>query len=69
VIPDGLQPNVTGYLVYDANAPLPTPAILDEFVDYDDFNLVPADKGALYNDPAATYTLSIAMVNRNDGKN
>jgi iron transport multicopper oxidase len=68
-VPDSLQPNVTSYLVYDNNAPLPKAPILDEFTDYDDFDLVPYDKEAALPEPDYQVTLSIAMINRADGKN
>jgi iron transport multicopper oxidase len=42
---------------------------LDEFTDYDDFDLVPYDKQAALPDPDYSVTLSIAMINRDDGKN
>jgi hypothetical protein len=55
--------------VYNANAPLPDAAILDEFTDFDDFKLVPYVKEAALGEPDYTTTLTIAMINLNDGKN
>ncbi|SPQ20545.1 d799b6eb-bd37-4da1-9294-1a8cf6b4c133 [Thermothielavioides terrestris] len=42
-IPDGLNWNVTGWLVYDSAKPLPDPAVVyDAFEPFDDIGLVPA---------------------------
>ncbi|KAI9695423.1 MAG: hypothetical protein M1820_008608 [Bogoriella megaspora] len=42
-VPDTLNPNVTGWLMYSEQADKPVPAILDEFDPFDDFTLVPQD--------------------------
>jgi iron transport multicopper oxidase len=64
-----MQPNVTGYLVYNNKADYPDPQIVNEFDDFDDFTLVPGDGEALLPDPDVTVTLAIAMINLDDGKN
>jgi iron transport multicopper oxidase len=38
-----LHPNTTAWLVYDPTAPLPEPALLAGFVDFDDTELIPLD--------------------------
>lgn len=42
-VPSYVNPNVTGYLVYDAKKPLPPPPTLAAFNVIDDFTLVPQD--------------------------
>ncbi|GKT92719.1 LOW QUALITY PROTEIN: multicopper oxidase [Colletotrichum tofieldiae] len=46
---DGLNSNVTGWLVYDDKKPLPEPAAVDDFDPFDDFELVPFDKQEVYD--------------------
>ena len=46
-VPAYLNPNVTGYLVYDSNKPLPAAPVLSNFGTFDDFKLVPQDQQAL----------------------
>ncbi|KAI9809142.1 MAG: hypothetical protein M1825_002432 [Sarcosagium campestre] len=53
-VPETLNPNVTGWLVYDKKNPLPEPTLLDEFEPFDDFELVPADHEELYKNPDQT---------------
>ena len=43
-LPAYLNPNVTGYLVYNSAKALPKPLTVSNFTTYDDFNLVPQDK-------------------------
>lgn len=38
-----LRPNATAWLVYDCDALLPEPGLVQEFVDFDDTDLVPLD--------------------------
>jgi len=59
---------VTGWLVYDGTKPLPTPALVDSFNDYDDFDLVPYDKKPLLPEPDQRITLDIIMGVLGDGK-
>lgn len=68
-MPSTLNPNVTGWLQYDSKADLPTPAPLEEYNDFDDFNLVPYDRQAIYKDVTQTITLDMKMDNLGDGAN
>ena len=68
-IPDGLNPNVTSYLVYDSEAKLPEPALIDEFKPFDDMNLVPYDQQEILPDPDVTIRLDVVMDNLGDGAN
>ena len=68
-VPDGLNPNVTSYLVYDESAPLPTPKELTEFDPFDDMKLVPTDEELLYENPSMTVQLDVVMDNLGDGAN
>ncbi|KAI9690252.1 MAG: hypothetical protein M1822_009213 [Bathelium mastoideum] len=43
VVPPTLNPNVTGWLMYNEQAEKPTPALLDDLNPFDDFSLVPQD--------------------------
>lgn len=69
VIPEGLNQNVSSWLVYDDVAELPTPAIVDEFDPFDDFTLVPVDGEELYENPDYSFNLDVAMNNLGDGAN
>lgn len=66
-IPDGLNPNVTSYLVYDEAKPLPTPKEIDAFEPFDDMKLVPTDGEELYEDPDLVVQLDVVMDNLGDG--
>jgi iron transport multicopper oxidase len=68
-IPDGLNPNVTGWLVYDSTKDKPAPKELDAFEPFDDFNLVPVDKEKLFDRVDHSITLDLKMDNLNDGAN
>ena len=57
--PSYLQPNVTGYLIYDNSKPLPAPPTLNDFNIIDDFNLVPLDRQPLLGNPDQTITLDL----------
>ena len=60
-IPDTLNVNVTGWLLYNGNdQDLPPATILDEFDPFDDFTLVPHDKEPLL--PDADYTIPMTML-------
>lgn len=67
-VPDHLNWNVTGWLVYNDTEPLPPPAMLDEFNDYDDFTLVPYDRMPLLPEPNQQIVLSVIMGNLGNGK-
>ncbi|KAK5054017.1 hypothetical protein LTR84_001979 [Exophiala bonariae] len=68
-IPDGLNPNVTSYLVYDASLPMPEPSEIEEFDPFDDMELVPTDGEELYTDPSLIVQLDVLMDNLGDGAN
>ncbi|KAH7406841.1 iron transport multicopper oxidase-like protein FET3 [Phaeosphaeria sp. MPI-PUGE-AT-0046c] len=69
VIPGGLNPNVTGWLVYDESKPKPSPKEVGAFEPFDDFSLVPYDKESLLDRVDRTVTLDVKMDNLNDGAN
>jgi iron transport multicopper oxidase len=65
-----LNPNVTGWLVYDDSKPKPEAKAIDSFdAQFDDFALVPYDKEALYSNVDQSITLDMKMDNLNDGAN
>lgn len=68
-VPDTLNWNVTGWLVYDESASLPQASNVSSFAPYDDFDLVPTDQ--MERLPAADYTvtLDLSMNNLGDGAN
>ena len=68
-IPDGLNPNVTGWLVYDEAKSLPEPAPVAEFDPFDDFTLVPHDGLELYDKVDYSFELNFKMDNLGDGAN
>jgi len=68
-IPDDLNWNVTGWLVYDKAATLPAAAEVEEFDPFDDFALVPLDGQELFETADYTITLDLSMINLNDGAN
>lgn len=68
-VPDGLNPNVTSYLVYNKEAALPEPSPIDDFDPFDDFNLVPQDKLELFPEADMTVQLDVVMDNLKDGAN
>jgi hypothetical protein len=61
-VPDGLNPNVTGWLVYDDAKPTPAAKFLDSWDDFDDATLVPSDGEKRYASPDMTITLNVMMV-------
>lgn len=68
-IPDGLNYNVTGWLVYDDKKPLPKPTLLDEFNPLDDIELVPHDGMKRLPEPDHSVELDVIMDNLGDGAN
>lgn len=61
-VPSTLNLNATGYLVYDASKPLPSKAPTFASYDnsaYDDFDLVPYDKLALFKPVTRTVVLNV----------
>lgn len=69
VIPDGLNSNVTGWLVYDDTKTKPAAKMIDAFEPFDDFKLVPYDKEALLATADRSITLDMKMDNLADGAN
>ncbi|KAH8646886.1 putative multicopperoxidase [Xylariales sp. PMI_506] len=71
VIPDDLNPNVTGWLVYDETKPNPKPAFVDELEPFDDMELVPLDRMELLPEPKPEriIELNVIMDNLMDGAN
>jgi iron transport multicopper oxidase len=68
VLPADLNYNVTGWLVYDKSKALPPPTAVDEFNDFDDFDLVPYDKMPLLQKPDQIFTFNVVMANLGDGR-
>ena len=68
-VPATLNPNVTGWLVYDQSAPLPEPALIDSFEPFDDFTLVPFDHLPLFDKVDYSFNLDMKMDNLGDGAN
>jgi iron transport multicopper oxidase len=68
-VPGYLDPNVTGYLVYDGSKPLPSPLVVNGFDTIDDFTLTPYDKLDLFDGtPDNIIVLSLDFFPR-DGQN
>ncbi|KAI0832957.1 multicopper oxidase [Hypoxylon sp. FL0890] len=68
-IPDDLNWNVTGWLVYDEAKPLPQPALVDELNNFDDATLIPYDNLTLFENPTKFIELDVIMNNLGDGAN
>lgn len=69
-IPDGLDVNVTGWLVYDSSKDMPDAAFVDNFdAEFDDFALVPYDNMALLDSVDQSIELIVVMDNLGDGAN
>lgn len=60
-VPSYLEPNVTGYLVYNKSAPLPNELIVGAFNTYDDFDLVPKDQQLLLPSPNKVVGISFGF--------
>ncbi|KAJ3520117.1 hypothetical protein NM208_g13851 [Fusarium decemcellulare] len=69
ILPDDLNWNVTGWLVYDEAKPLPKPAAVDEFDPFDDIELVPYDEMPRLPKPSKSVELEVIMDNLRDGAN
>jgi iron transport multicopper oxidase len=67
VVPDDLNPNVTSFLVYDAEKPMPIPKLIDAFDPFDDMDLVPTDGEELLEGPDLVVQLDVLMDNLGDG--
>ncbi|OCK75595.1 multicopper oxidase, partial [Lepidopterella palustris CBS 459.81] len=68
-VPKSLNPNVTGWLIYDDSKPLPPAAMIENFDPFDDFNLIPHDLEPLYDHVDYALTLDLKMGNLGDGAN
>ncbi|OXV09518.1 hypothetical protein Egran_02719 [Elaphomyces granulatus] len=68
-VPPGLNPNVTGYLIYDSTQTLPQAQWLDDFNPFDDFTLVPSDGLGIFDNVDHSMTLDVVMDNLGDGQN
>jgi iron transport multicopper oxidase len=68
-VPDGLNPNVTGWLVYDEGKEKPAPKEVDSFEPFDDFGLIPVDGEKLYEHVDQSIQLDLKMDVLRDGAN
>lgn len=68
-IPRGLNPNVTGWLVYNESQKLGPASMIENYDPYDDFFLIPEDGEALYSSFDHSITLNLTMNNLGDGAN
>lgn len=68
-VPPDLNPNVTGYLVYDSAQALPPAQWIDSFNPFDDFTLVPTDGLGIFDNVDHSITLDVMMNNLGDGQN
>ncbi|KAK7398171.1 hypothetical protein QQX98_012454 [Neonectria punicea] len=69
VMPDDLDWNVTGWLVYDEAKALPKPAFVHDFEPYNDMDLVPVDEMEILPEPNQVVELNVVMDNLHDGAN
>lgn len=68
-IPETLNPNVTGWLMYDDKAAKPSAAALDAFAPFDDYTLAPQDGLEMYSNVDYSFNLDLKMDNLGDGAN
>ncbi|PUU83652.1 Cupredoxin [Tuber borchii] len=68
-VPKGLDPNVTGHLVYSDSNKNPPAKEIPEFDPFDDFLLEPEDGEVLLENPDYSFNLDVVMDNLNDGAN
>ncbi|WYZ37375.1 hypothetical protein EsH8_II_000881 [Colletotrichum jinshuiense] len=68
-LPQDLNYNVTGWLVYNESSPRDPAALVDEFAPFDDITLVPYDKQPILPSPSKTVELDVIMDNLRDGAN
>ncbi|KAL4736471.1 Cupredoxin [Aspergillus similis] len=68
-LPDSLNYNVTGWLVYDESADNPAAADVADLDYFDDYTLVPYDGLEALPDADLTITLDLTMDNLGDGAN
>lgn len=69
VIPDDLNANVTGWLVYNSEKPLPKPKDVNDLDYFDDFDLIPYDHLEAFDKAGHSFELNIKMDNLGDGAN
>jgi iron transport multicopper oxidase len=69
VIPEGLNANVTGWLVFNGEMPLPRPKDVEHLDYFDDFALVPYDHLEAFGKADYSFELNIKMDNLGDGAN
>ncbi|KZF23935.1 multicopper oxidase [Xylona heveae TC161] len=68
-VPDTLNPNATGWLVYDSKKDMPQAALLDDFAPLDDSLLVPHDHEKIFDHVDYSFNLDLTMDNLGDGAN
>ncbi|KAK4964486.1 hypothetical protein LTR66_012268 [Elasticomyces elasticus] len=68
-VPRSLNPNVTGWLMYNEKSQLPAAKLIDEFDPFDDFTLAPQDRQPLYENVDHSITMNMKMGNLGDGAN
>ncbi|KKK23677.1 ferrooxidoreductase Fet3, partial [Aspergillus rambellii] len=68
-VPQTLNYNVTGWLVYNNLAEKPAAAPIDTFNPFDDMELYPFDGLSLYDEANHTITMDLSMSNLGDGAN
>jgi iron transport multicopper oxidase len=68
-MPDDLDWNVTGWLVYDEAKTLPKPALVDEFEVFNDLDLKPYDNMEILPEPTKEIELNVIMDNLRNGAN
>lgn len=59
--PSYMNPTVAGYLVYNTSAPLPSPWVISDPQQIDDFALVPLDGQQAFGPPTETIVLNITF--------
>ncbi|KAI5468123.1 Cupredoxin [Mariannaea sp. PMI_226] len=69
VMPEDLNWNVTGWLVYDGTKDLPKPSLVEEFEPFDDIELRPYDEMKILPQPTKEIELNVVMDNLHDGAN
>ncbi|KAH6889659.1 Cupredoxin [Thelonectria olida] len=69
VMPDDLDWNVTGWLVYNEAEALPKPALVDDFNVFNDMNLKPHDGMEILPEPTKEIELNVVMDNLRNGAN
>ncbi|KAH7129201.1 Cupredoxin [Dactylonectria macrodidyma] len=69
VLPDDLNYNRTGWLVYDNSKTFPNASFVDELDSFDDMTLSPYDRMELLPEPDHIEQMDVMMDNLRDGKN